>query len=841
MRKGLMKLFVFTATFLLTLVTVSKLMNKDHDNLTMEMAPASLPLVTMVMDGMEYNRLHGLTAATDIAFQRDCITVLGENRNTGFIVDTYGQDVKGIFIEVRTIDGERLIEDRQINDFTVDGERIRGDIVLKDLIEKEKEYTLILLLETQEGRVSYYTRILWSDNVHGREKLQFCIDFHEKSFDREAARDLAIYLETNPRLEDNSSFHKVNIHSSFRQITWGNLDVKEVGPYSIRLTELAEQTASFRADYIVSTTEGKDSTWYMVEEFYRLRYTVDRMYLLDFERTMTQIPDAERICANDKLVLGITEVDVPMLESEDGNIVVFQVANRLYSYDVTSNSLASVFSFYNRENADARTLYAGHKIKILDVNEGGNVQFAVYGYMNRGRHEGEVGVQVYTYNATQNTIEELVYIPYDKTYAVLAAQMEQLLYLNREQKLYLVLDGVMYGVDLKEKTYSQLLEISRDDSLLVSENNRIAVWADGRDSYHNTALYIRNLGNDVQNTISVSSGESIRPLGFMGEDVIYGVAYTRDIREESSGRMFFPMYKICIRNASGELLKEYGEKDIFVTDCVVAENQITLERVRRLESGGYEEEIQDHIMNNVEEEPGRNVIVAADIDKYERYVQIQTRKDIDSKSTKLLTPKEVVFEGGRRLILPDKTKQEAWYYVYGAGGVQGIYHSPATAIELAYAAAGVVVSENGEYVWLRGNRRPRNQIMAIKEAAATEEQGALAVCIDTLLGFRGISRATQKELEEGRKAVEILQENLEEDIVMDLTGCGLDAVLYFVNQDIPVLALLEDGTGVILVGFNESSVGIMNPQTGTIYRMGMNEAKEWFETNGNQFITYRSR
>ena len=219
--------------------------------------------------------------------------------------------------------------------------------------------------------------------------------------------------------------------------------------------------------------------------------------------------------------------------------------------------------------------------------------------------------------------------------------------------------------------------------------------------------------------------------------------------------------------------------------------------------------------------------MAADIDKYERYVQIQTRKDIDSKSIKLLTPKEVVFEGGRRLILPDRTRQEALYYVYGAEGVQGIYHSPATAIELAYGAAG--------------NRMPRNQIMAIKEAAVTEEQGALAVCLDTLLGFRGISRATQKDLEEGKRALDILQENLEEDIVMDLTGCSLDAVLYFVNRDIPVLALLEDKTGVILVGFNETSVGIMNPQTGTIYRMGMNEAKEWFETNGNQFITYRSR
>ena len=105
-------------------------------------------------------------------------------------------------------------------------------------------------------------------------------------------------------------------------MTWGNLDVAQVGDYGIQLTEIAEQTASLRGNYVVSTSEGKNTTWYMVEEIYRLRYTVDRMYLLDYERTMTQIPDAEQMCANDKLLLGITGMDVPLLESDDGNIVV---------------------------------------------------------------------------------------------------------------------------------------------------------------------------------------------------------------------------------------------------------------------------------------------------------------------------------------------------------------------------------------------------------------------------------------------------------------------------------------------------------------------------------------
>ena len=58
------------------------------------------------------------------------------------------------------------------------------------------------------------------------------------------------------------------------------------------------------------------------------------------------------------------------------------------------------------------------------------------------------------------------------------------------------------------------------------------------------------------------------------------------------------------------------------------------------------------------------------------------------------------------------------------------------------------------------------------------------------------------------------------------------------NQDIPVLVMTEEGEAVLLIGFNEMNTVIMNPATGTVYKMGMNDSKDWFEKNGNRFITY---
>ena len=94
MKKSILKLAVFLAVFVLAFFIVGKIMNKDHDNLTMDLAPASLPVVSMMLDGREYNHLHGYTQAVDVAFERDTVTILGGSRDTDFVIDTYGREIQ---------------------------------------------------------------------------------------------------------------------------------------------------------------------------------------------------------------------------------------------------------------------------------------------------------------------------------------------------------------------------------------------------------------------------------------------------------------------------------------------------------------------------------------------------------------------------------------------------------------------------------------------------------------------------------------------------------------------------------------------------------------------------
>lgn len=838
MKKTIIRIAVCVVVFLASALIIGSIMNQGHNNMTMEMAPATLPMITMESGGVACNELHGNTVEMDVAYQKDCITLLGEGRQANFTVNTFGREITGISTEVRSIDGSRLIENSEVTGWKANGKSFSVSLTLKDLIDTNTQYSLTLILELEgEQKVYYYTTILWNDDVHISEILEFATDFHGKLYDKEVAKELTKYLEPNSKLTDNGTFHKVNIHSSFQQITWGSLEPVQEDAASIRLTQISGNVASLLMDFVVSTGEGKNKIYYNVEEYYRVRYTSERMYLLDYERTMTQIPDTTRMYANDKILLGITDENVDMMESADGNIVVFSDMGQLLSYNAATNGLTVIFSFYDKDNADRRTLYDNHGIKILDVDEGGNVKFAVYGYMNRGRHEGETGIQIISYDNSLNTIEEEVYIPYSKSYAVLKDEMEQLLYRNRQQHVYFFLENGVYDVDLENRSAEQLVSIRQDDSLQVSENHEIIVWQEGDDINHSNQLNVRNLNTGEQTVIRAEDGEAIRPLGFMGEDIIYGVARESDIRTENSGQIFYPMYKVCISNSSGDNLKEYGQDGIYIVDCAIEGNQITLSRIQRSENGSYQEILDDQIMNNVEEEPGQNKVVTADIDIYERYVQIQTKTTIDTKTIKVLNPKEVVFEGGRELTL-DAVSEVSRYYVYNAYGVQGIYSAPGKAVKEAYDSAGVVANDRGITVWLKGNRVSRNQIMAIKEESVTDQKNSLTVCLDNILRHAGITRNTEYDLAQGKTAIQILEENMTGVQVLDLSGCSLDAVLYYVNQDIPVLAILEDGEAVLVTGFNEFNVVIMEPSTGKLYKKGMNDATTWFAENGNHFISY---
>lgn len=836
MKKALIKLAAFVGVFIISLIVISFYMNKGNTDMTAAMSPATLPTVAIAVNDTQINLMRGYDCVMETAGMRDGITPIGEQRQVDIVIHTHGQEIKSAAYEVRSIDGSRLIENTPMTSLEKNGEDIFASFRLKDLIEGGQEYSLIFVLTLEDGReIRYYARVIQAE-YDLEEKLDFVLQFSEATFDYELLKEYSRYLEPSSD-EKNNTLAAVNIHSSLSQVAWGGLDVRRETEPEVKIKEIAPQTASIVLSYLVSYEQNEEPVQAWVEEYYRIRYTAERMYLLDYERTAQQLlEESAWSFSGDKINVGISDPDIEIVESEGGTIFAFSQAGSLYSYNNSESKLAMLFSFRDENGNDERNWNDDHGFKILQVDETGNVTFLVHGYMNRGRHEGKCGVQVCYYSSTLNVTEEMAFIPYTNSAQILKADVENLSYVNGKNDLYLMMDGGIFHVSLEDRRSDVVVQGLSEVSYRVSEDGSMLVWQEGGTSLYGEKLIFMDLNSGRQDVIEAGEGNGIRALGFMGEDLIYGVAAKADIYEDSLGCVVFPMYCITIRNFDGEALKTYEQAEVYVTGCTIAGNQINLERVRRAETE-FEETADDQILYSDEIPSSKNYVDTAVTQNLQTIVQIALKSSVDSKKVKILTPREVLFEGDRDVELAME-EHPVRYYVYGKMGVEDVFSSPASAAALAYECAGAVTTEDGAYVFKRDRLHTSNQIMAITGETMQEGESSLEVCLNAILRFEGLMRDSGYLLDSGKDVTEILEENLEGRKILNLQGCSLDMVLYYPDREIPVLAVLQDGSAVLITGFNEQNVVIMDPQTGEVSKRGMNDARSWFEENGNQFITY---
>ena len=838
MKRTIIRGCVCVVTFVAALIISSMLLNRGNTDMTAEMEPPRLPSVYVDADGLRVNMMDGYLGEMEEEYMRGRLLPIGTDRKLSIGILTYGTQVESLAFEVRSADGTRLVEDTQVSGMTEEDGVLKADIVLKDLIDEGTEYCVIFKLTLEDGReASYYMRVIQQESPGMQEKLDFVASFSEDTFDDASCAALAVYMETDSS-EDNSTLSRMTIHSSLDQLGWGSLDVRRETEPVFTIMDMTGQTASIQVEYLVSYTRYEREVHAFVKEVYRIRTGPERMYLLDYERTMSEYfsEDASSF-VDEEVVLGIRNTDVEMAESEGGNIVAFAQNGVLYSLNVTENRIARLFSFHDADNLDERAFPDDRNFKILQVDEAGNVFFMVYGYISSGRRQGYCGAQLYFYDGSANTVEELAFIPSGKSPEILKAQIDQLAYINGKYELYLFLNDQICCVHLDSQTVDITAENLSMDSCSVSESNRMIAWQSG-ERYASESLILMNLSTGEQTRIEAGSGNYILPLGFMGEDIVYGIARQADITRDDTGAMVFPMYQVKIQDESGELLMTYEKEGYYVTGCEMSGNQIILSRVERDAQGDYITAEDDHIVSSQTEAKRANTIITVPTENDDRLTEIQLRSGIKTGQLKVLTPGEVLYEGSRQVDLPPSQETVELYYVYSPDGEVTFAATPREAIERAEESSGSVTARGGFYIWRAERLHTSNQIMAIEGTAADEERSSLEVCLDVILTYEGVTRNTGYLLEQGKTVAQILQENLENVQVLELTGCSLSSVLYYPDREIPVLALLEDGNAVLITGFNERNVVLMDPQTGQVSRMGLNDATAWFEENGNMFVSY---
>ena len=279
---------------------------------------------------------------------------------------------------------------------------------------------------------------------------------------------------------------------------------------------------------------------------------------------------------------------------------------------------------------------------------------------------------------------------------------------------------------------------------------------------------------------------------------------------------------------------------IYINDTVIEGDMLRLSRAMKTVNNDriiYKQIMDDQIVSAKEINNGENYVETGYSNLYKTFVRIVIDGKITPKDVHYVEPEQEIYEGDKKLDIVYEEVRER-FYVYNAKELLGTFDKEAEAVRYAVAHGAWVINDYGNYVWRKEKRSTKNQIMAIKVASVTDEKNSLSVCLDTMLAHAGIMRATSHLLEQGNSATDILSENLENSQVLELTGCSLDDVLYYLNKDIPVMVRLGQQKAVLLTGFNDSEVVILDPDAGTLSKMKKKNAEKKFEEAGSYYVTY---
>jgi hypothetical protein len=98
---------------------------------------------------------------------------------------------------------------------------------------------------------------------------------------------------------------------------------------------------------------------------------------------------------------------------------------------------------------------------------------------------------------------------------------------------------------------------------------------------------------------------------------------------------------------------------------------------------------------------------------------------------------------------------------------------------------------------------------------------------------------TTSMISQGETPKQILLNTLKDAVVLDLTGCTVDEILYYVSNGYPVFAMTGSNDAVLVVGYDANNVVLYDPAMGQTYKRTIADADEMFFNAGNIFFTYQ--
>ncbi len=696
--------------------------------------------------------------------------------------------------ELRSEQDGRLMARGNVTSFENDRSDRSFTIRFQDILTEDEYYHLSWKVSFSRREVSYHTRVI---KLSDPKTLTMLADYgaamHKDLFQRETARPYAAKLETDTQT-DKDTLAYVNIRGNFDQLSWGNSGARLSSDSYMTIEAVQTNYLYLHFDFLVEAELGEDlPAQFRVKESMTLQRDANAVYILSYERHMEQLWSFQENSVTDGgFLLGVQETDrLERRSSEDEKFTAFTVAGELFCYDENEQRLTRIFSFREAGEHVLRTLENSCLIRIMEVGSDGRVEFAVCGYMNGGTREGSCGISYCIYDSKEKQVTEKMFLRSDRPAEELIREVEQLFVKGNDHFLYFVFDEQLLVMDISTGETAVLVSRAEYPGLTVNEAGTAFAWSSGTDQTMPAALRVVDLKAGSSRTIPAEDGEFLKPLGYLREDLIIGYGHkdTEAVSDGQGARVPFSRFRILGEDL--ETLYEYAFEGIYIDHLEIGSEKVIIHRFRR-QSGRYGYLDADVMLRSDGDTPPSAAFSAYTHETLKKmavlsYGKLPSSLRIEQESVRL-------FAAGSELTLPSAGEAPAsqrHYYAYGKGQLRGVYAAPGEAIAACIQDYGYVMDENSSVVWCWCPRLEAKQLAPGTEAAADREKAR------------------------------------------DLTGASLRALLYYLNNDIPVLWSSPDLGIRWLMGYEWQNVVLYDPGTGWTYRMRQTVFESNLERDNN--------
>ena len=639
---------------------------------------STFPIIYQMRGDNRINEMRGFADEKYNIVSNETITMLGNERKLDLLIKNNGNSFGYIEYEVRDRTSESLLERTrfEISDSDRNKSKDETRIVLniQNLIKPNTTYLLTIKIDVNRKVAYYFANIIYRQKTMIDDAIEKARDFTQKTidlsttYDANKATELVQYLETSIN-RDTREMHTVTLQQTYEQLTFADTKMRLASDLHFSIYQAQDYSYNIAIRYLTRSEQGE---YFIVRDEYVLRWDDTRWYYMKLTRKMEEIINLDKNPYNDtnhRFYTGVTNPNnFIKFESENKKFFVFCKEKELYRYNVDTRTMVNIFSYHIQSQETFEKVANDFDIKIMDINDNGDVTYIVYGYNMIGMNEGNMGIGIYTYHSDTNESEENLFIPIYTTFQSLKYDIERLCVYKNNRLIFKSYNKV-YSIDINTAEIMTLADGFEETKFAASSNSRYFAFNNDKEEV-SKHINIYNIDDGKVTTIDANEGENIEVVTFMNDDLFYGVFSDENIWREIGKIIGRPSHEIRVINAVTGKQDLFKEENRYLYNFVNQQNVLRYNKYER-EGTHYTYLTNDVIVNNFSEENTDEFFFKEELTKEKLrvgYIEIPMEKNEKIRYEKSAGIARKQIE--ETALESSNENEETIYYVYDSGNLK---------------------------------------------------------------------------------------------------------------------------------------------------------------------------